>query len=360
MRILFHVPYPLNRPASGSTVHPYRMRDAFIEAGFDVISICGNVSERRKQIIQLSRRQMDKLAFCYSSPTSYPVHPVWDYLLYIKIKLARIPLGVFYGDAYWLLAPEWIRQSLPRRYLLNIRYRLDLLTYRRLAKVVFFPSGSLAKFLTFPQKAILYPGAMKLENLMLDTDRTTAKPNTAIYVGSITPRYGLDILLEAFELANMDNPVILELVCPEDQFSENITILEKYRHATWLRVSHLIANQLESKYLQCKFGIIPLRRNLYNDLAMPVKLFEYYSHGLPVIVTDCTEMAQFVSNTNTGLVAEDSPEALANKILLLLENDDLYHSARYAVIKMINNGNYWKDRAITVSSALLNENLSDC
>jgi len=35
------------------------MREAFIEAGFEVVSICGTVSQRREQIIQLSRSQMD-------------------------------------------------------------------------------------------------------------------------------------------------------------------------------------------------------------------------------------------------------------------------------------------------------------
>ena len=360
MRILFHTPYPLDRPASGSTVHPFRMREAFIAAGYDVLTICGSVLERRKQIAQLNRMELDRVSFCYSSPSSYPVHPVWDYILYNKIKQAGLPLGIFYGDAYWLLAPQWLRQPPLQKRLLFLRYRLDLQIFRHSARVMFFSSRSIAKYFNFRRQVVIHPGAMNLDSSILIASRTSAEQNIAIYVGSITPRYGLDLLVQAFELVNLDNPVILELVCPEAQHSEYATILDKYRHASWLKISHLTADQLEEKYLQSKIGIIPLRRNLYNDLAMPVKLFEYFSYGLPVIVTNCTEMAQFVSNTKTGLVTEDNPESLAQSILSMLENDSLYQSASQAVLRTINNGNFWKDRAKTVASVLLDENLSDC
>ena len=215
MRILFHVPYPLNRLATGSSVHPFRMREAFLAAGFDVFTISGTTRERRKQIIQLSRSQLDRIAFCYSSPSSYPVHPVWDYLLYKKVNERRIPTGIFYCDAYWLLAPEWIRQPPLRRWLLVQRYRLDLLIFGHFARVVFFPSSSFAEYFDAQQrKAILYPGAMNLDRAILNAEHARAKSNIVIYVGSITPRYGLDILLEALELANREIRVVLELVCP--------------------------------------------------------------------------------------------------------------------------------------------------
>jgi len=57
--------------------------------------------------------------------------------------------------------------------------------------------------------------------------------------------------------------------------------------------------------------VIPRPRGLYNDLALPIKLFEYLAYGRPMLVTDCIEQARVVRDADCGLVVGDSVEELA-------------------------------------------------
>lgn len=98
--------------------------------------------------------------------------------------------------------------------------------------------------------------------------------------------------------------------------------------------------------------MIPRPKSLYNDLAMPVKLFEYLSYGLPIVTTNCTEMANFVSHNQVGLIAEDSAPSLADRILQLVEDKALYDQLRRNVRQTLENGNLWTDRARFVAQQL--------
>ena len=78
---------------------------------------------------------------------------------------------------------------------------------------------------------------------------------------------------------------------------------------------------------------------------MPIKLFEYVSYGLPVVATDYTKMADFIARNRVGLIAEDNAESLAEKILQLVRDRDLYEEPRRNVRRALENGNMWTDRA---------------
>ena len=86
---------------------------------------------------------------------------------------------------------------------------------------------------------------------------------------------------------------------------------------------------------------------------IPVKLFEYLSFGIPVIVTDCNEMGRFVEKNECGLVCKDTPKSLADSILRLTNNFGLYEYFSKNTKKTILNGNLWEDRAKKVESILI-------
>jgi glycosyltransferase involved in cell wall biosynthesis len=88
---------------------------------------------------------------------------------------------------------------------------------------------------------------------------------------------------------------------------------------------------------------------------MPVILFEYMSFGLPVIVTNCIEMAAFVAKTGIGLVADDNPESLAGQIYQILSDSVCYQKAAKSVRAAVENGHLWTDRARVITHALTNQ-----
>ena len=175
----------------------------------------------------------------------------------------------------------------------------------------------------------------------------------ALYVGGISERYGLKVMLEALALVNRDSSLGLELVCRPAEFARERAVLDNYLDLPWLRVHHVSGKALTPVYQQSDIGLIPLLRNVYNDLAMPVKLFEYLSYSLPVVATDCTEMADFIARNRVGLIAEDNAKSLAEKILQLVEDRDLYEGLRRNVRRALENGNLWTDRAEQVAECLM-------
>ena len=351
-KILMHTPYPFPQElTSGSRVRPYQMYRAFLELGYEVELIAGNVPARKKQILDLIHHgNIDDIAFCYSEPSTIPVHPVWDHLLYCFLAKTKLPTGIFYRDAYWKLASWYSYKALKTRYPW-LRYRLDLFVFCRTATVIFFPSQTMADLFSLaPPKVPLPPGGqiMAREYYL----RPVYEIETLVYVGGISQRYGLEILLQALDLVNRKVALNLELVCRQDEFMRQGPTFAKYDGAEWLHVYHLTGKDLDQVYRRSNIAVIPLLKNMYNDLAMPVKLFEHLSYGLPIVATSCTEMANFISRNKVGLIAEDNAFSLADRILQLVEDKALYDQLRRNVRQTLENGNLWTDRARFVAEQL--------
>jgi glycosyltransferase involved in cell wall biosynthesis len=347
-----HMPYPFPLELiSGSRLRPYEMYRAFLELGYEVELIAGDVPTRKKQILDLVHHgNIDDIAFCYSEPGTIPVHPVWDHLLYCFLAKSKLPTGIFYRDAYWKLASWYSYKAIKTRFPW-LRYRLDLFVFSKTAAIIFFPSQTMADFFSLAApKVPLPPGGqiMIREGYLRPVD----KIETVVYVGGINRRYGLEILLQALDLANKKVALRLELVCRQDEFMQHRPIFANYETAEWLHVHHLTGKDLEQVYRRSDIAVIPLLKDMYNDLAMPVKLFEYLSYDLPIVTTNCTEMANFISRNGVGVIAEDNAHSLAGRILQLVEDKSLYDQLRRNTRLTLENGNRWTDRARFVAEQL--------
>jgi glycosyltransferase involved in cell wall biosynthesis len=158
--------------------------------------------------------------------------------------------------------------------------------------------------------------------------------------------------LEAFDLIQERTRLNLELVCREDELEREQAVFAPYSSARWLHIHHLSGDALHGVYRKGDLAIIPLLKNVYNDIVIPVKMFEYLSHGLPMVATNCTEIANFITHNRVGLIAEDNAESLAEKILRLVRDRDLYEELGRNVRCTLENGNLWTDRARLVAQQL--------
>ena len=50
------------------------------------------------------------------------------------------------------------------------------------------------------------------------------------------------------------------------------------------------------------------------------------SYGKPVVASNVGGISEIVENGKNGYVVENSPQAFAEKITYILENEDVYHS----------------------------------
>lgn len=63
-----------------------------------------------------------------------------------------------------------------------------------------------------------------------------------------------------------------------------------------------------------------------NYEGLPIVILEAMSYGKPVVASNVGGISEIVENGKNGYVVENSPQAFAEKISYILENEDVYHS----------------------------------
>lgn len=350
-KVILHVPYDWGKLESGSRVIPYKIYNAFLEAGYEVFLLSGKVTDRWQRFKTLIKsREAAQSAFCFSVPSSYPVHPFLDYAIYIYLRLKGIPIGVDYTDAYWKFQDYFRKRGL-RKLTLILRYKIDLFIFNRVASAIFFQSQSFSELFDIKCKKVIFlPGGEVKERPY--RQKAGRQSFTGIYVGGISKRYGLSILLNAFNQVNKTKRVNLIIVCRKDEFREEAHEFAPFLGKEWLSVHHVSGHGLDAVYRQVDFAIIPLEADEYNNMIMNVKLFEYLSFQLPMVVTNCREVAKFVTENKIGLVCEDNPESLAKAILTLASSEELYNSFSLNAYNTLVSRNLWVHRIETIEETL--------
>ena len=329
--------------SSGSKVRPYKIYKAFLENGNEIVLINGGIKKRLKLFFSfLKSKAFEGVEYCYIEPSTYPANPL-DYIMFFYFKYKNIPMGYFYRDMYFRF-PDLFKLKGLNKHILLLRYKFDLVLFKRLFKVVFFPSQLMAGYFSFRVKVPLPPAGS------LEFDGNEVFHHSIIYVGGINNMLGARILLEAMDIVNNQGEKLqLNLIC-RDKDTKDIS---EYQNKSWLNVLHLSGDRLKEIYNKSDFAIIPRTRNPYFDFSMPVKLFEYMSYGKPVVVTDCTEMASFVKRNEIGLVAEDNAESLAQSIIELYNSPEKLNEFRKNIRQSLLTENLWKHRINTIEEALL-------
>ncbi len=340
--------------SSGSSVRPARMGAAFRSLGVQVVPVSG-LQNRRRERTRTVRQTLAWLKThrpdaCYIEPPACPIYTAADRTLIRTLAAMKVPTAVFYRDAHWRYADWWGVRG-PKAAALKAMHRRDLRLFETCCDRVYFPTATLRDLFAdraFRATGLLPPGCEQ-----------TAPPHAAlhrrmIYVGGVSAAYGTDLLLAAFDrLQAAGTPVELTLCCRPGEW-------EAYRsgpNRPYLTVIHAAGDDLQAAYARCDAGLLPLRRDRYMDLALPVKLFEYWGAGLPVIATDCPEVAAMVGGTAAGLVCPATAEGIAGAVQTFYGDPAiaprLAQNAAGAASR-----NRWVDRAAQVIADLTGEKLS--
>lgn len=330
---------------SGSSVRPYKIYTAFKEKGYEVLLINGDVKERRRRFLEYKNKKMfESVDYCYVEPSTYPTHPL-DYLMFAYIKKLNIPIGIFYRDMYHKF-PELFRKSGYKKCELLFRYAMDWYIFKKVSKVIFFPSNTMAVYFDFENKVSLPPaGEVK-------KTRPQNINGNVIYVGGVSDRYGTPIMLEALKIVNNNYKKIgLNLVCRE--YEEKI--FGKYKNEAWLKIINASGTQLDKVYSESDIAIIPIRNIEYHNFTIPVKLFEYISYNLPIISTDCFETAKFIKQNNIGIIVKDNAESIAQAIIEVYENPYRIREFKENIQKCLVNENLWIHRIDKIEQFLVRE-----
>ncbi|MCB0749073.1 MAG: glycosyltransferase [Ignavibacteriales bacterium] len=145
------------------------------------------------------------------------------------------------------------------------------------------------------------------------------------YPSTLSKRLGIDNLLEAVEMLNNKGVKLkLNIYGDGDYRNEILEILKNknLENVVKLSDSFVTLENLSSELDKADVGIIPLPSDRSNDIAMPVKIYEFFAKKICVVASDLPLMTSCFNDSVIFFKAGDS-EDLADKIEYLAENKDV-------------------------------------
>ena len=295
--------YPLDRGWWGPTVRIGHLRDE-LEGLVALDTVAGDRGTRRRALARYAvSRRLRGLDGVYVESSSFL--PAEADVAFLGLARALgIPVLTYVRDAYQLFPDDYPRRTLRQR-LGAVGFRPALRGLGAVSTRLAFPTRGLAAAVlggaAAERAALLPPGAPAPVSVP-----RAERARRVLFVGDARlPAHGADRLVEAVGRARTHGvDVELLVVCRDGQEPPA-------PHAAWLRIERAEGHGIHALLPGVLACVIPRPRSSYNDLALPVKLFDYLSYGRPLLVTDCAEQAAVVRAAGAGLVVGDAPEALA-------------------------------------------------
>ena len=306
-RLLLVSMYPLDAGLWGPTVRITRLRDELARL-VDLDVIDGYRARRRQRLWRyaMAGRQRGLDGIYVETSTFLPAES--DVAFLGLSRALGIGVVTYVRDAYQLFPESYPRDTLKRR-LAAAAFLPAMRAMRAASSHMAFPTVGLAEAVVGPDAAavLLPPGAPTPVDVP-----PSPSANRILYVGDARlPTQGADRLITAVEIARRAG-VGLELDVVSRPGQEPAP-----PHPPWLHVHRAEGPAIHALLPGVVATAIPRPRNRYNDLALPIKLFDYLSYGRPLLVTDCAEQAGVVTDADAGLVTRDDPSAIAEGVVRL-------------------------------------------
>lgn len=335
--------YPLDQGMWGPTVRISHLRDE-LDRLVDLDVIAGYRGARRIALARyaISGRLRGLNGVYVESSTFLPAEADLAFL-----GLARaLGIGVltYIRDAYQLFG-DYGRPASLRQRASRAAFRPMVRGLRAVSSWMAFPTQGLAEAVLGPASGavLLPPGAPP----PVEVPRRPGADRLLFVGDARLAAQGADRLIAAVERARSDGvKVELELVSRSGQEPAG-------PHPEWLHVRRAEREEIHALLPGVLATVIPRPRGAYNDLALPIKLFDYLSYGRPLLVTDCAEQARVVRQADAGIVSNDAAEALGAAIARLVSSPaadlDAWSSNAHAAARAAS----WRVRAGRIRDLLV-------
>jgi glycosyltransferase involved in cell wall biosynthesis len=138
-----------------------------------------------------------------------------------------------------------------------------------------------------------------------------------LYHGTITHRYGLDLLLEALATVTRDAvPVHLTVHGHGDALDDLRGLADDLAldDAVTFSTELLPTEELPRLIARADVGVVPYRSDVFTDGILPTKLLEYVATGVPAIVSSTPATRCYFDDTMVRFVTPGSSDDLAAAI----------------------------------------------
>lgn len=192
----------------------------------------------------------------------------------------------------------------------------------------FFKNATAVQFLTKNEldNSISYNKSIIIPNGISDTKYLckSKKIKNIIYVGRKDINHkGLDLLIKACyyirdDLISLN--VTINIYGPNSSDDEMInSMISNYKLNGIIINNGPLFNKEKEKKLLCADAFIQTSR--YE--GFPMSLLEAFSYGLPVLITDGTNLAQIVQKNNAGFTCKTSIDEISSMIKTAIYSDDI-------------------------------------
>lgn len=174
-----------------------------------------------------------------------------------------------------------------------------------------------------------------------------------LYAGWISALHGVLYLVKAMEIINTKfKDVMLVIV----GFGPLKTLIEKYVEKNQIKnvifTGKVPHEEITKYYSIADVLVIPHVRCMQTELNPTTKLFEYLAAGKPIVSSNLKPIADVVGE-NAVLVEPENPQAFADGILTLLNNEDLAKKMGENGKKIVHNYS-WEESAKKIYEAYEN------
>jgi glycosyltransferase involved in cell wall biosynthesis len=177
------------------------------------------------------------------------------------------------------------------------------------------------------------------------------------YIGSLDPHKGVDVLIKALSLTKSQPRLLIVGGKNEKEKRAILNLAQKHHNPAQIEITGWVGKQQLLKYLiKTKLGIIPLQDTFFNRfLTSPLKLFDFYSFGIPVIASDLPTTRELIVENETGLFfTPNDPIDLAEKIDTLIFNNNIIEQMSKNIYQTAQQF-LWSKRAELIYSAIESE-----
>ncbi|MCQ5377044.1 MAG: glycosyltransferase [Candidatus Methanomethylicia archaeon] len=160
-----------------------------------------------------------------------------------------------------------------------------------------------------------------------------------VYAGTVSYREHVDLFVRSTKYVNCESAQFYMTAKGEDlkKIVRLVKSLKTRINTFWLPNENDLFNFLSI----CSVGVLTSSNDLARKMGTPIKLFDYMTAGLPLVVNDIGAWSSLVKDEKIGLLTGDDPMELANAISSLLQDPLLLEEISKKELLLIRRNYNW-------------------
>jgi colanic acid biosynthesis glycosyl transferase WcaI len=147
------------------------------------------------------------------------------------------------------------------------------------------------------------------------------KKNQIVYAGNIGYAQDLDLVIRAVELVNRHQHLEFIIAGGGDTQSDLKQVVNSLNLQELVHFFGILPREdIPRLFSESLIGVAPLKNLQSLEYAAPTKVYEYMSCCIPFIGCGKGEIQEIANESGAGIIAENSPEKIAEVILQLLND----------------------------------------